>query len=71
MKRNVINVVQQELCSLLPDLLTAKRRLRLSSQYSQCQTAGKVKSFQNKRPRERPACVARRGVPPGEERSIG
>lgn len=28
------------MCSVLPHLLTAKRRLRLSSQYSRCKTAG-------------------------------
>ena len=42
------------MCSLLPDLLAAKRRLRLSSQYSRCQTArvGNEFSTQNKRPLE-------------------
>jgi hypothetical protein len=40
-KRNVITVVY-EMCVLLPGPLTAKRRLRLSSQYLRCQTAKKV-----------------------------
>ena len=30
------------MCSLLPSLLTAKRRLRLSSQYSRCKIASKT-----------------------------
>ena len=62
------------MCSVLPHLLTAKRRLRLSSQYSRCKTAGYgMTRFQIKSPAqgEGPCVSLGDCVSLSEERYIG
>ena len=41
-RKKTSNMIVHLMCSVLPHLRTAKRRLRLSSQYSRCKIAGKT-----------------------------